>query len=146
LDSSDVLIEARYTPRSNRLVQPPTISLSVIGQTPSSIDLMWTRVADRQIDGYKIYQSSQEIIYEFSDLDNLIDTNAVSVFWEPRDTWKTKYRVLNLIPGNTYFFCVFVRDMYSHKCWSEISITQPTTSGVINTVLSTNNSDVNSVN
>jgi len=107
---------------------------------------MWTRVADRQIDGYKIYQSSQEIIYEFSDLDNLIDTNAVSVFWEPRDTWKTKYRVLNLIPGNTYFFCVFVRDMYSHKCWPEISITQPTTSGVINTVLSTNNSDVNSVN
>lgn len=144
-ESTEVLLQYRYTPRSYRLKPPPSTSISVIGQTPTSIDLQWNPIVDRQIVGYRLYQFQGEIIDEFNPTNQLVNPLAKLLFYNP-DVWRTKWRATDLIPGEVYNFAVYVEDVYGRKGWSEISIMQPTQPGIINPILSINNSGPTSVN
>jgi hypothetical protein len=140
--SVDIVIPTRYNPRTYRLMQPATIALSVIAQTPTTISLQWTPVTDRQIVGYRLLQYQGEIIDEFSPTSDLINPLATPVGFIS-DIYRFKYRIENLIAGSIYNFAVYVDDVYGHQCWSEIEIQQPlvsNTNNAPNPILLNNNS------
>lgn len=145
IQATEVVLPNRFTGRNYRLNAPPVVNLNVVAQSPNSLDLQWVAITDRQITGYRVYQSTTEIIDEFGETSSLISPLAQSIFYTP-DVWKTKYRLNNLVSGQIYNIALFVEDVYSRKGWYELSIQVPTVVGTPIVILGTNQSTPTSVN